>query len=413
MPLLDYEARLKRTVNRCLKHDDISEENKNMFEDFLRYLRLQDYSPAHIEKLLSHLKMVMEHVDFSLKGAGKEKIEDIVAWVHSRDISDATKRQYKIVLKVVYKWLNDGRYPDKVNWITTTQKRNKTVLPQKLLTEEDIKELLNAADNPRDRALISLLWESGARIGELKDLKIGDFEDGKHGLKVVIKGKTGPRRLPLISCVPHLQSWFSSHPRMGEDGAPVWVNLGTTNHGKESEYRTLLKALNKTAKNAGINKPVNPHHFRHSRATYMASRFTEAQMCEWFGWVQGSNQPARYVHMSGRDIDADYARMHGIEEEENPEESTLAPKECPRCGNSVPPDGEFCYKCGMALSLEAAQQIEKDEEEISRIFTEEAQKDPEMLKDMQDFVVMLKMIRSDSELREDFHNLFRELKRSG
>jgi hypothetical protein len=32
---------------------------------------------------------------------------------------------------------------------------------------------------------------------------------------------------------------------------------------------------------------VNPHHFRHSRATQLANWLTEAQLCAWFGWVQG------------------------------------------------------------------------------------------------------------------------------
>ncbi len=88
------------------------------------------------------------------------------------------------------------------------------------------------------------------------------------------------------------------------------------------QYRTITKQLNKTAGRTGIDKPMNPHHFRHSRATYLASRFTESQLCEWFGWVQGSDRPQDYVHMSGRDIDGDYARLHGIEDEEEPEESS-------------------------------------------------------------------------------------------
>ncbi|WP_394344768.1 hypothetical protein [Salinigranum halophilum] len=54
---------------------------------------------------------------------------------------------------------------------------------------------------------------------------------------------------------------------------------------------------------------MNPHHFRHSRATHLANWLTEAQLCEWFGWVQGSNVPARYVHLSGRDIDNAYLAL--------------------------------------------------------------------------------------------------------
>lgn len=91
------------------------------------------------------------------------------------------------------------------------------------------------------------------------------------------------------------------------------MNVGTRNSGAKMEYRAAVKALKTTAARAEIDKPVNPHHFRHSRATYLANRFTEAQMCEWLGWVQGSDRPSDYVHLSGRDIDSSYARIHGIE----------------------------------------------------------------------------------------------------
>ncbi|KXA89575.1 hypothetical protein AKJ61_02585 [candidate division MSBL1 archaeon SCGC-AAA259B11] len=110
--------------------------------------------------------------------------------------------------------------------------------------------------------------------------------------------------------------------------------------------------LDEVAERAGIDKPVNPHHFRHSRATYLASRFTQSQLCEWFGWVQGSDRPADYVHLSGRDIDADYARIHGIQDQQNPEESQLAPNECPRCDAKNAPRAKFCQNCGPALTTE-------------------------------------------------------------
>ena len=70
-----------------------------------------------------------------------------------------------------------------------------------------------------------------------------------------------------------------------------------------SQQYIRVKILEKPWEGAGIEKPVDPHHFRHSRATYLANYLTEAQMCEWFGWVRGSRVPGRYVHLSSRDID--------------------------------------------------------------------------------------------------------------
>ncbi|KXB03092.1 hypothetical protein AKJ45_02560 [candidate division MSBL1 archaeon SCGC-AAA261F19] len=198
------------------------------------------------------------------------------------------------------------------------------------------------------------------------DLMIGDLEDHKHGKKVVIKGKTGARRIPLISSVPHLQAWINNHPRGGDKDAPLWVNIGTRNVGEKMQYRAMTKALRQIGGRAGVDKPLNPHHFRHSRATYLASRFTEAQMCEWFGWVQGSDMPAKYVHLSGRDIDADYARLHGIEDGERPEKTKLAPVNCPRCGGMNDPKAKFCNRCGQALTREAFEGVESSRKMVSK-----------------------------------------------
>ena len=156
----------------------------------------------------------------------------------------------------------------------------------------------------------------------------------------------------------YINAWLESHPARNKPDSPMWVNVGTRNQGKKMEYPSISKMLRETAKKAEITKPVNPHHFRHSRATYLANRFTEAQLCMWFGWVMGSDIPGRYVHLSGRDIDIEYARLHGIVDEEAPKESKLTPKPCPRCKEKLPPIAKYCYRCGMTLDLQLAMEVQ-------------------------------------------------------
>ena len=44
----------------------------------------------------------------------------------------------------------------------------------------------------------------------------------------------------------------------------------------------------------------------------MANHLTEAQMNEYFEWVQDSGMPCIYVHLSGRDIDDAVLKANGI-----------------------------------------------------------------------------------------------------
>jgi len=46
----------------------------------------------------------------------------------------------------------------------------------------------------------------------------------------------------------------------------------------------------------------------------MANYLTEAQMNAYFGWVQGSDMPSIYVHLSGRDIDDAILKANGVRE---------------------------------------------------------------------------------------------------
>jgi site-specific recombinase XerD len=74
--------------------------------------------------------------------------------------------------------------------------------------------------------------------------------------------------------------------------------------------------LQEVAKKAGIKKAINPHNYRHSRATSLANHFTEAQMNEYFGWIQGSDISQVYVHLSGRDLDDCVLNLRGMKPKE-------------------------------------------------------------------------------------------------
>ena len=87
---------------------------------------------------------------------------------------ESTKRDFRITIRKFYKWLKGTEeYPDEVKWIkSNSRKCGRIKLPEEMFTEEDIKKLINAADLPRDRAFISVLYESGCRIGEMLFMRL-------------------------------------------------------------------------------------------------------------------------------------------------------------------------------------------------------------------------------------------------
>jgi hypothetical protein len=67
----------------------------------------------------------------------------------------------------------------------------------------------------------------------------------------------------------------------------------------------------------------------------------------YFGWSKGSEVPARYVHLSGRDVDGALAKMYGVY-------GSQKEKACVRCGFLNPFGSIYCSRCAAVLSeLEA------------------------------------------------------------
>lgn len=364
MPTADYEQKVAGVFEMLDESDTVHSDNERLLRDYRRDKELNGMSAATQQRNLSYLKILAEYAeDTRFEDMDKSDVKDMVEWVHDRDLADETVDTYKKVIRSLWKWMDDGNEtPEEIAWIELSNSNGNGTLPKDLLTKEDIERQVNAAKNPRDKALISMLYETGARIGELIDLTVGDIEDRKHGKKVVIDGKTGARRLPLVESVPHLNNWLASHPNPTKD-APLWCKIQQGGPDDKLGYRYIrAKILRKNMERADIDKPSNPHHYRHSRASYLANELKEAQLCEWFGWVQGSDVPARYVHLSGRDIDNAYDQMHGLYE---PEDDDDGPDviECDRCQELNEPSASFCMRCGFALDQETAAEIEEQTEQ--------------------------------------------------
>lgn len=312
MPTMDYEAAVTRTLAYIESASHIHPENKQLIKEYHRDMVLADISSAQQQKLLAHFKIITDHVGQTrFVDLDKEAIIELVAWLYTRGTSNSTVVDYKQAIKQFWKWMNDGNDPEETKWIRRGPVEHKRILPQSLLTPADVQALLDACHNVRDRAFVAVLWETGARIGELIDLEVGHIEQTEFGKQMIVSGKTGSRRLLLLESESYLESWLTAHPNRRPD-APLWCKIDTKQGSPDEtiSYQYIrLRILDRASEQAGIQKPVNPHHFRHSRATYLANYLTEAQMCAWFGWVPGSRVPGRYVHLSGRDIDQAYVSM--------------------------------------------------------------------------------------------------------
>ena len=372
-----YEKQLDTEIERIKKSKELSVSNKKVILDFRRACSAEGLSDGRTLKYMQQLQRIAKWLDSDLKKAKRKNIEKLLAKLNRTNLAPRTKNDYGVALKKFYRWLRKtDEYPKEVKWIKTGAKLNNHTLPEELLTEEEIKKMIGAASHLRNKALISTLYESGCRIGELGSMKIKHVVFDKYGTRIMVNGKTGMRRIRLVSSTPHLAAWKNSHPMKDDQEAYLWVIIGVKK-GKRKErhelldYDAMVRLIQRIGKKAGIKKKVNPHRFRHSRATELAKHLTEAQMKEYFGWVQSSKMAGVYVHLSGRDTDKTILELSGlVEAEEKKEERALKPIRCPICEFINENGSKFCSKCGKPLSLKIAMELDERRTETDEWMSE-------------------------------------------
>lgn len=396
----DFDGLIKSILSKIGKEKSISKKNKQLIRKFYVDCLADGLSKPRVLYYLSRLYTIAKRLNVDFNKAKESDIKKLLAdFVKNGYIpgdgnnkkkvkkkktkkyyTDNTLNDFRITLKKFFKWQNGGEeYPKAVKFIKI-KTVNGQKLPEDILTLEDVEQLLEHTTHTRDRALVNILWETGLRVGELLGVKLKELNFDKDGAVMMVNGKTGQRRVRLITSVNCLSDWLKIHPDKNNREAFLWVNYGNIRNGERLMYNAVRMMLIRAAKDAGIQKKVNPHSFRAASATFYASYLNSFQLNERYGWVQGSKMAAVYVHMNGKQLDDALLRIHGKLPDE--EKQKIDRATCPRCKKEHEIGSRYCSECGIPMDLKVAMDLENKHEEFEDNIAPimEVLKDPEIQK---------------------------------
>jgi site-specific recombinase XerD len=381
------DRRIENLQERIERAEEMSGDDQDVLQAFDNRLALlgSQYGKERREKLLRHCVRIAEEVG-GLADAldDKRAAEDIVRWIHDTYDNEESNRDYRVAFRMFGKHVTDGdEIPDSISWVSATTSKDYNPMPnpaKMLWWDEHIKPMLDECRHARDKALIAVAWDSGARSGEIRNLTVGDVSDHKYGLRISVDGKKGERSVILTTAVPQLQQWLNVHPAPEQPDAPLWSKL---NKPEDISYQMKLKILKKHARKAGVNHcDVTFTRMRKSSASYLASDgVNQAHIEDHHGWDRGSDVASRYVAVFGDANDRAIAQAHGVDVEED-ESEPIAPVTCPRCRNETPRDEPTCVWCSQAMDAAAVEELEAEQRETRAELLRIARDDPELLDDL-------------------------------
>ncbi|MHC5053969.1 MAG: tyrosine-type recombinase/integrase [Planctomycetota bacterium] len=376
--------------------DEIGEPTKEQIVGFLSCLAVEGLKPRTVFGYATTLRRLARMCP--AKGflqLGRRDIREMILSEQQKGRRTSTMNLFKARFLRFQRWLREeygypddypderfagkkldiGEKPVEFRGIKSASRYSLPYGPDELLTQDDVNRMIDAAIGPRNRAIVAVLYESGARIHEFINLRIGSVEHTRYGWKIHIPTdtKTGGRPVMLVNSGPYVAAWLALHPFKDQPDAPLWIGTGTRCNamrhfertGKMLSMRanTMREILNELSRRADVKKRHNPHAFRHARATELAKHLKESELRAYMGWTPGSSMPGIYVHLSGRDTDAAILAAYGVRTSDS-SRMLGRPQACPACSASNPNGARMCLKCGQPLNAETAKLADEAYREV-------------------------------------------------
>ena len=339
------EKLLLKQVEGLIHNNGLIQEQRDVL---VRYFQQQLARPDI--KTVSVYNIAVQLVPF-LKTIPKpvEKItsEDVSKYflnlkVDGKSAQSTTAHRISII-KIFFFWYYKefeieykGDAPKVISHIKAKRPNNK-LKSSDMLTRAEIRKMIDACHKVRDKAILSVLYETGARASELLGINLSDIQHETHSADVDLDGKTGRRTVTIVESYPILLEYLNAHPYKNQPDTPLFINLSNAQFGRRFLYQGLVSLVRTIAKRAGLMKwsvipkpdgkvtykrvsgrKISPHLFRHSRCTELASEkgWTEPELRLQFGWTQRSQTPTIYSHVGRDSIKKKLLQENGVADEE-------------------------------------------------------------------------------------------------
>ena len=249
--------------------------NRSKLDTFLNHIAvergLSTNTISSYRRDLQSLVNFLERKNLKLENCRHDDLEEFIADRRKSGLSDASLARNIVAIRSLYRFLAKEINIEDIakGFHPPTPARR---IP-KALSIAQIESLLSAPSREgigiRDRALLELLYATGARVSEIIAL---DGEDIKRiegeisTVKLIGKGRK-ERIVPLGKFAEHALDQYLTliRPKLLKNERALFLNSRGSRLSRQSAWRIVLE----NAKRAKIANKISPHALRHSFATHL------------------------------------------------------------------------------------------------------------------------------------------------
>lgn len=253
---------------------------KKQVYEFLTFLYVNGRSAANRESYKRNLLLLISYLQqnniYYFSEVTTKHLKDFLSYrkntSKTKNISKATLQGWISQIKIFFRYL-----VDKAMLINSPAEAvaglGRIKIEPNVLTQQEVKTLLEQPNierktGLRDRAFLELLYATGMRISEAKNLDCYSLDLAHKEVRIVAKGNI-PRVLPLTqTSIYWLEKYLKeSRPKLAKTTSQA---LFLSNRGKRINIHVANSALKQYAEKVGIK--ASAHSLRKACATHLLER---------------------------------------------------------------------------------------------------------------------------------------------
>ena len=278
------------------------------FKQYLMYEK--GLSPKSVEAYLHDVLLLEEFLgEKKMEDATFEDLEQFLKHLYKSDYNARSQARIISGMRAFYRYLIYANVLETDPTELLDAPKIGMHLPD-VLTVEEIKSIMDVIDlstpeGHRNRAMAEVMYGCGLRVSELVTLRISNlfFDDGF--VKVIGKGNK-ERLIPIGQTAMKMVNLYMNGKRKElkiKKGEEDYVFLNR--RGAHLTREMVFMLVKKWVKDAGIEKTVSPHTFRHSFATHLIEGGADLRAVQEMLGHESITTTEIYTH-----LDQDYLRTN-------------------------------------------------------------------------------------------------------
>lgn len=283
-----------------LASDEIKPQDKTgatadydaILKRFADYMRQRRYSKNSIENYCDRLRSFFLFCQKTIFEISDEDFDRFNRnYILKSNLSAAYQTQFVSALKLFYEKIERKKL--------TIERLERPKCGRKLpeiLAREDIAKIINATDNIKHKAMLSLIYSCGLRRNELLDMKITAIDSKQYLIKVKNAKGNKDRVVPLSPKILELlRSYYKEYKPL------IWLFEGPI-PGKRYTGQSLHRVFVNAMQKAGIKGDYTLHTLRHSFATHLLQSGVNIRLIQELLGHRFLKTTEVYLHVGTNDI---------------------------------------------------------------------------------------------------------------